>query len=1011
MLWYKKIWIITFITLLIGLQLFGGTTGKITGNVVDAESGLPLPGANVLIEGTVLGGAADLEGYFAILNVTPGSYTVRVSMIGYEDVVVQDVIVKIDLTTTQRITMRTAAIGLEEVVVVAKRPVIARDVSASESNIEAKKMESMPITSVTDVIGLQAGVQGLSIRGGDSRQTAFIVDGFIQADERSNIPITIVSLTTIQEVKIQTGGFNAEYGNIRSGVINIVTREGDKNHYTGAISLNIRPPKQKYFGNSVYATDSYFMRSYLDPEVCYSGTNSGAWDQHTQEQYPNFAGWDFVSQSTLLDSDPSNDLTPEGAMRLFKWQHRRQGDIKRPDYVVDAGFGGPVPYVGDLLGGLRFYASYRETQEMFIIPLTRDNYKENVGRVKLTSDLTRDMKLTLTGQYGEERSSSPYAWTTTPTGSVLRSDYEIADAARAELLYMPGWYSPAAVYRTMLGAQFNHILSSKTYYEINIQHSINRYDTREMALRDTSKVIEVLPGYYVDEAPYGFWGYSVGSVGDNIILGGWMNLGRDKSIISTTQMRFDYVSQLNRRNQFKSGLQMVFNDYDINSSTVNPGMTTWNRDQIYRVKPYRIGGYVQDKLEFQGFVANLGLRLDYTNANTVFYSLNEYDNMYKVGNGALIEEEAPTEDAKPRWAVSPRLGISHPITEDSKLYFNYGHFYTEPSSTYRFRIQREYNGSVTSIGNPNLNQEKTVAYEVGYSHNLFNQYLINIAGYYKDITDQIGWITYQNINSSVNYSKSDNNNYEDIRGFEITLDKRAGNWFTGFVNYSYMVSTSGYFGLQRYYEDPNLQREYMMQNPALDRPHPRPYFRANFDLHSPADFGPAIGGLYPIGGWNLNILGTWQAGSFTTYNPDYILGPGVINNVQWKDTYAIDLRLIKTIRVAGTQIQLYADVSNLLNTKFLSYAGFADSRDWDNYVKSLNFDWEKGVEHGNDRIGEYRGWDVAYDPLESNPNNDPEIAARNDERKENKSYIDMPNFQTFTFLNPREIKFGVKISF
>ena len=1011
MLWYKKIWIITFITLLIGLQLFGGTTGKITGNVVDAESGLPLPGANVLIEGTVLGGAADLEGYFAILNVTPGSYTVRVSMIGYEDVVVQDVIVKIDLTTTQRITMRTAAIGLEEVVVVAKRPVIARDVSASESNIEAKKMESMPITSVTDVIGLQAGVQGLSIRGGDSRQTAFIVDGFIQADERSNIPITVVSLTTIQEVKIQTGGFNAEYGNIRSGVINIVTREGDKNHYTGALSLNIQPPKQKYFGNSVYATDSYFMRSYLDPEVCYSGTNSGAWDQHTQEQYPNFAGWDFVSQSTLLDSDPSNDLTPEGAMRLFKWQHRRQGDIKRPDYVVDAGFGGPVPYVGDLLGGLRFYASYRETQEMFIIPLTRDNYKENVGRVKLTSDLSRDMKLTLTGQYGEERSSSPYAWTTTPTGSVLRSDYEIADAARAELLYMPGWYSPAAVYRTMLGAQFNHILSSKTYYEINIQHSINRYDTREMALRDTSKVIEVLPGYYVDEAPYGFWGYSVGSIGDNIILGGWMNLGRDKSIISTTQMRFDYVSQLNRRNQFKSGLQMVFNDYDINSSTVNPGMTTWNRDQIYRVKPYRIGGYVQDKLEFQGFVANLGLRLDYTNANTVFYSLNEYDNMYKVGNGALIEEEAPTEDAKPRWAVSPRLGISHPITEDSKLYFNYGHFYTEPSSTYRFRIQREYNGSVTSIGNPNLNQEKTVAYEVGYSHNLFNQYLINIAGYYKDITDQIGWITYQNINSSVNYSKSDNNNYEDIRGFEITLDKRAGNWFTGFVNYSYMVSTSGYFGLQRYYEDPNLQREYMMQNPALDRPHPRPYFRANFDLHSPADFGPAIGGLYPIGGWNLNILGTWQAGSFTTYNPDYILGPGVINNVQWKDTYAIDLRLIKTIRVAGTQIQLYADVSNLLNTKFLSYAGFADSRDWDNYVKSLNFDWEKGVEHGNDRIGEYRGWDVAYDPLESNPNNDPEIAARNDERKENKSYIDMPNFQTFTFLNPREIKFGVKISF
>jgi len=54
---------------------------------------------------------------------------------------------------------------------------------------------------------------------------------------------------------------------------------------------------------------------------------------------------------------------------------------------------------------------------------------------------------------------------------------------------------------------------------------------------------------------------------------------------------------------------------------------------------------------------------------------------------------------------------------------------------------------------------------------------------------------------------------------------------------------------------------------------------------------------------------------------------------------------------------------------------------------------------------------VAYDPLESNPNNDPEIAARNAERKESKSYIDMPNLQMFTFLNPRSVKFGIKVAF
>ena len=1008
-----KFWIAGIIALSLGLLLFGGTTGKITGNVVDAESGLPLPGANVLIEGTVLGGAADLEGYFAILNVQPGTYSLRTSMIGYEDVLVQNAEVKIDLTSEFRIEMRTAAIGLEEVVVVARRPVVARDISASELNIDAKKMESMPVTDVTEVIGLQAGVQGLTIRGGASRQTAFIVDGFIQNDERSNDPYTSVSLNTVQEIKVQTGGFNAEYGNIRSGLINIVTREGGKDRYNGAFSVNYEPAAAKHFGISAYDPGTYYLRPYTDPDVCYSGTNNGAWDEYTQAQYPYFQGWDLISESTMKDSDPGNDMSPEAALRLFQWQHRRQGDIKLPDFVVDGGLGGPVPFIGAYLGDMRFYASYRQLREMLVAPLSRDDYAENIGRLKLTSDITDEMKLTLSGQYGEIHSVSPYNWTTTPTGSVLRSAYSVASLHTSELLYTPGWYSPSSIYRTMIGAQLNHILSSKTFYEINVQHNINVYHTYQIDLRDTTNNIEIYPGYFTNEAPYGYWGYgdNGNSIGDNIRIGGWMNLGRDNSVIATTQLRFDFVSQLNQRNQFKSGIQLVFNDYDIKSYSVNPGQASWNREQVYRVKPYRLGAYVQDKLEFQGFVANLGLRLDYSEANTNYYLLSDFDSYYKAGEGDLIEESAPSEKADSRLTVSPRLGISHPITENSKLYFNYGHFFTEPSSTYRFRIQREYNGVVTSIGNPNLDQEKTVAYEVGYSHNLFNQFLLNIAGYYKDITSQIGWITYENINSSVRYTKSDNNNYEDIRGLEITIDKRTGTWITGFVNYSYMVSTSGYFGLQYYYEDPNLQREYLMQNPYQDKPAPVPYLRANLDMHTPLEFGPEMHGFYPLGGWNLTSLVSWQAGSYSTYNPDNILGPGVVNNVQWNDTYNIDLRLTKNVNIGRTQVQFYADLTNLLNTKFLSYAGASDARDWDNYMKSLNFDWEEGTEHGNDRIGEYRDWDVAYDPLESNPNNDPEITARNAERKESKSYIDMPNLQMFTFLNPRSVKFGIKVAF
>jgi len=523
-------------------------------------------------------------------------------------------------------------------------------------------------------------------------------------------------------------------------------------------------------------------------------------------------------------------------------------------------------------------------------------------------------------------------------------------------------------------------------------------------------------------------------------IGGWQNLGRDSSKIATTKLKFDFISQINNRNLLKTGIDIVLNEYDIRSTTSNPGMETWNRAQKYKVDPYRIGLFAQDKIEFEGFIANIGLRLDYTHANREYYDMDRYSEYYKTGNGNLIEDEAPSKKIKPSMDLLPRLGISHPITKNSKLYFNYGHFRTEPSSTYRFRIQRYYDGSVTSIGNANLVQEKTVSYEVGYSHNIFNTFFLNIAGYYKNVTNQIGWIDYKNIDGSVNYSKPDNNQYEDIRGFEITLDKKTGRWITGFINYTYMVNTLGYFGYSKYYEDPNEMREYLMENPYQSKPHPEPYTRMNITFHSPDDFGLNMANIYPLGGWNMNVLATWRAGAYSTYNPSNILGPGVINNVQWKDSYNIDLRLAKTIKTKKLRITFFADVSNLLNTKRLSYAGRSGSRDWDNYMKSLHFDWEEGVQKGDDRIGEYRDWDVEYVPMQSVDNigdvgspdsrslyydssADQYLMYQNEQWEERtddwvkknvldkKAYINMPDIRALTFLYPRSIELGVKLYF
>ncbi|MDD5581658.1 MAG: TonB-dependent receptor [Candidatus Marinimicrobia bacterium] len=1075
----KKIIIFVAGLLFLPVLIQAATTGKITGRVT-SEEGNPLPGANVIVEGTMLGAATDEDGYYTILNVPPGTYQLNVSMIGYERVRVQNVNVNMGLTTIIDVKLRTQAIGLSEIVVMAETPVVIRDISNSQLNINSEQIEALPINEVTDVISLQAGVQGLTIRGGASRQTSFIVDGIVMNDERSHNPYSAVSLSTVKEIQVQTGGFNAEYGNIRSGVINVVTTEGSKDSYNGALSFQIKPPAPKHFGMSPYDPMSYHNRPYLDDEVCWYGTNPipeqnyEPWDRFMRRQYPSFKGWIAISQETLSDENPDNDLSPTGAQRVYRYNHRRQGDIKKPDYVGDFSISGPVPVVSKKLGDLRFNLSYRDLQEMFYIPLARDDYDENITRLKLTSDISNKTKLTINSMYGEVHSVSTYNWTTTPTGDVVRSDYTVASLAKTkESLYVPYYYSPASIYRTIIGGKLNHIIDNNSYYEVTLQMNKNVYNTHQGDLRDTSKTVEIFPGYFMDEAPYGYWGYSTGSIGDNIRTGGWMNLGRDNSVVTTYTTRFDYTNQITRTHQIRTGIELVINDYDIKSFTYCPSMTTWNREQVYQVYPYRLGAYIQDKMEFQGFIANVGLRLDYSDANTDKYLLDPYDDFFKQGNGHLIEEQAPREDSKPIVALSPRLGISHPITENSKLYFNYGHFRSEPESTYRFRLQREYNGLVTSIGDPNLKFEKTVAYEIGYSHNILNMFLVNIAAYYKDVTSQIGWITYQNVNSSVRYSKPANNNYEDIRGIELTLDKRWGTWITGFVNYTYMVRSYGWFGYQMYYQDPNAMREYLRDNPYQEKLNPQPYTRANIDFHTPNQFGPAAGRLYPLGGWSASFLFTWTAGSKTTWNPTSV--PGLVNNVRWVNTYNLDLRLTKSFNFDKFDVQFYMDVSNLLNSKFLSYNGIADTYDYNDYRESLHFSAKVYEElgyngiTGDDNLGSYRDWNTEFQPmrylehLSSSINADktwyyvgntttlvrefPELFSSTDNISSNdryvqrveiedpnnpgtmvevwkkidpedvkkalddKAYIDMPNLEFNTFANPRALKFGIKIVF
>jgi outer membrane receptor protein involved in Fe transport len=1046
--------------------LWSGTTGKIAGVVTDKASGEPVVGANVIVVGTSLGASSDLNGQYTILQVPPGTYSVQVSSIGYKKLTVEEVRVYIDQTARVDATLEAEAIEVGETIVTAERRAIKPDVASGVVDVNPKDITTLPVTTdVRDVMGMQAGINNNMIRGGGLDQALFMLDGTILRDPRNNQALTKVPISAVQEISIQRGGFNAEYGQVQSGIVNVVTNEGKLRGYSGSISVRMTPPAAKYFQgpNMPDATDksSYWLRPYFDDDVCWTGTTNGAWDTYTQQKYLAFEGWNAVSQKLLTDNDPTNDLSPLAAQRVFEYYTRKKQVNDQPDYEIDGGFGGPVPLLSQPLGNLRFFASYRGQRTMLLFPTSRPDYRDYDARLVVNSDISNSIKLRVSGlrsnvsTLAANRPTDPVAYYQNPSDFAGTS---LGTGGYALLNMFSDWtFSLTDIQLSSISAKLTHILSKETYYELSVDYLGRRYDTRPPALRDTSQKFEVIPGFYQTSAPYGVY-YDIDGIVGGINEGNQEALGRDNSRVSSTTVRLDLSSQVNFSNLVKTGAEFVYNDLDLNYGFIQmqtAGQAYANHIMMHNY-PIRAAAYVQDKLETQGFVLNAGLRLDYSNSQTDWWDLDHpfdpllYSPLYS--DTIKLAMTLP----KGQWQLSPRLGISHPITENSKLYFNYGHFKQMPQYESDYRFDRSTGNALIRLGNPNVTLAKTISYELGYDHQLLDgQLLLQLAAFYRDISDQQNTTTFTTRDGTA-FTITTNTAYSDVRGFELTLRKSTGRWLYGFLNYTYQAISNGNFGDNRIYEDAAQQRVYD-ENTAYSyqvRSVPTPFARADLTFATPPDFGPSLLRHNVLGDLNVNLLLRWTAGGWTTYNPN---GVGISqsslnipnppsnkiqNNVQYVDYFDATLRVSKSITIEPVTIQIFADFFNLFNTKRLNNTGDRD------YRLSLHLPKSEAYNNipGDDRFGDYREPGVEWQPMEilidrNSPasstrvwyydgetgtywqyKNDPNIPnvqgrwsqvdqKRVDQALKDKAYINMPNPSTFWFLNPRTITWGVRMSF
>ena len=843
--------------LLFTISSYAGNTGKISGTIVDNESGEPLIGINIMIEGSSMGAASDINGYFLINNIPPGKYIIIASGVGFQRKKFVDVQVSADFTTSLDFKLSIESIEVETVVVQAKTPMVRRDLTSSHTQIDSKTIKSLPVESIAQMLTLQAGITqdaggAIHIRGGRANETAYSVNGMSISNPYDNTQTVSIATNAVQELSVVSGTFNAEYGNALSGIVNTITKEGS-NSYNGSISF--------YTGDYLSdRTATFFNIDDVNPlnktttEFTLAGpVISNKINFFVSGRYSDDQGYLYgVREHDVSDFVSKNPLDPN--------------DIK----VISTGDGEIVP--------MNTGWSYTTTGKLTIRPLTT---------LKINMDMIY--------------SSNKY----TPYDHALK--------------YNPDANNPRMGWGLLGMIEINHALSNTTFYTVRASYNIDDYKRYLYGLVDADGneadyyAGMSLDGLYADQryepdykstvlpAPIAF------SAGGTYQGGGQSHFYQRSKIFGA---KFDMTSQLSKEHEIKFGAQARTYDIAMSSFSILRDTTTYKKATIapinsnsnnkYNKAPIEMSAYIQDKMEFNSIILNVGLRYDYFNANSQ-YSTNVFS---PSPNDPTVPEDKKSgllADAEAKHQISPRLGVSFPITDQGIIHFSYGHFYQLPSLSYLY-TNPEFKFAVGSptYGNANLNPERTVTYEIGLQQGLADNVAFNVTGYYKDVRDLLASQQIR-ISGTQTYYTFVNKDYGSIKGVILSFTKRKTmDDLWGFtLDYTYQVGEGNDVNSDAFFLDLSSGRQSEKVPVLLD-------WDKSHQINSTFNVGKT-------GDWNAALISKYTTG--LPYTPLlYDKQVYLERNTDRRPTYFnFDLLLEKVFQVNKLNIVAFLKVYNLFD--------------------------------------------------------------------------------------------------
>ncbi|NQV14988.1 TonB-dependent receptor [bacterium] len=450
--------------------------------------------------------------------------------------------------------------------------------------------------------------------------------------------------------------------------------------------------------------------------------------------------------------------------------------------------------------------------------------------------------------------------------------------------------------------------SSREHYTLNLSHTIAQnlyYD-----LRISNYVQSYRKGVWIDAnstwkdsvdyEPYYNYQYNPNAGNGIEFIASGNPPAYTISRSATLDIRGDFVWQINSWNEIKTGIQ--FKSHDLELLDIFDPQRDHPYIDDYRQNPLEAAAYVQDKIEFPYIVVNLGLRFDQMDGNAVFRSNPLDDNTQTT--------------AKPQRQISPRLGIAHPISDQTKIHFAYGHFFQNPVYAYLY-TNTLYDVSVLEpiFGQPNLDAERTVAYEVGLTHQFTDNFEGRFTAYYKDITGLLGTHYFppyaeDDPTRFVGYTLIVNEDYANSKGFEINLNYDLGNIFSSGLAYTYSISKGSSSAIAEQY--PGTTESTRLYFLKFDRTH-------GLNVYGNLKFGEGTGwkvfNKFPLSSTELGMV--MHASSGYPYTPTgRNVGFVDINSLRKPATYSLDILAGRRFSLPGHLYgKIFLEILNLTNAK------------------------------------------------------------------------------------------------